>query len=231
MPRATSFTAWFVVLSLGLGCATEPDLARPEASGAFTVIDGYATYVPGDTLTLTLSGTDDQGLEWLGYNLLRGQVAIRDSFPVRGRSVTRTVAVLVPATWIGNSELSAFARDASGNVDGTTLDSIHVVNAIRRPMTSLSLPALVRDVVADSEHNLLYLSLPPAQQVAILDLTAGVLRPPIQLFGSPWGLDLTPGNDSLVVALRRTHALAFVNLATGVVDTIGLVMPTDFAQV
>jgi hypothetical protein len=230
IPRATAFTAWLVVLSLGLGCATEPDLARPEASGAFTVIDGYATYVPGDTLTLTLSGTDDQGLEWLGFDLLRGRVAVRDSFPVRGRSVTRSVSLLVPATWIGNSELSAFARDASGNVDGTTLDSIHVVNAIRRPMTSLSLPALVLDFVADSEHNVLYLSLPHAQQVAILDLTARAFRSPIQLFGSPWGLDLTPGNDSLVVALRRTHALAFVNLGTGVVDTIGLVMPTDFAE-
>ncbi|HEU4522643.1 MAG TPA: hypothetical protein VFT12_11610, partial [Thermoanaerobaculia bacterium] len=55
-------------------------------------------------------------------------------------------------------------------------------------------------------------------------------RPPIQLFGSPWGLDLTPGGDSLVVALRRTHYLAFVNLTTGTVDTVRLAIVNEFNE-
>src|SRR5262245_19483358 len=192
MSRRTAIVS-FLAVSLGLACASapEPDLILPDVSGSFALIDGYAIYALGDTITLAMNGSDNQGLTWLGYELCCN-VRIRDSVSVQGRSATRVVPARVLSTWIGDFVLSLFARDESGNIHLTTLGFIKVVNASRRPMTSLSLPAPVRDGVADSQHNVVYLSLPTAQQVAILDLTTRALRLPIQLFGSPWGLDLTP---------------------------------------
>jgi hypothetical protein len=216
-------------LALGLVCCAGesfPDHLRPDVDGSLSPIEGRLTYIPGDTVTLTLTGSDDEGLRWMGY-ALGDQRTVRDSFSAAGREATIQRTFVVPRSWIGTSAIYAFAHDASGNQREAYFDSVHVIDGRRRPISTLVLPAPVRDFTIDSARNLLYLSLPAAQQVAVVDLATRQLRPPVQLFGSPWGLDLTPGGDSLVVALRRTHSLAFVDLATGAVDTVQLAIPSD----
>src|SRR6266436_9798608 len=78
----------------------------------------------------------------------------------------------------------------------------------------ISLAAPVYDIAFDSKRSALYLSQPQSQQVAVLSTTTMTLQTPIALFGSPSGLDLSVGGDSLVVALKSTQLLAIVNLLT-----------------
>jgi len=95
------------------------------------------------------------------------------------------------------------------------------VNAVRRPTRNIPLAAPY-DIAFDSKRSVLYLSQPQSQQVAVLSTTTMTLQTPIALFGSPSGLDLSVGGDSLVVALKSTQLLAIVNLVTGRVDTVRL---------
>lgn len=215
-------------LALALGCGSgEPDAEWPLLDATIERPLGYAVFIPGDTLRLSLTGSDNQQLGWLGY-ALSGQVAVRDSARVAGREASVTLKPAIPQSWLGRHPLKAFARDAAGNLLEVDVDTIEVIDAVRRPLESLEMPGPVHDWVIDSSRNLLYLSIPLAQQVAIVDLTTRQWRPPLQLFGNPAGLDLTPSGDSLVVALRRTHYLAIVNLRTSVVDTIRLAIINMF---
>ena len=215
-------------LVLALGCGPDaPDYERPLVAATIERPEGYAVFVPGETLRVSLTGSDNQQLSWFGYSL-DGLVAAADSDRVAGRQGSLTLKADIPRSWIGRHLLAAFARDAAGNRLAVLVDTIEIIDAVRRPLVGIEIPAPVHDWVIDSSRNLLYLSLPLAQQVAILDLTTRQLRPPLQLFGNPAGLDLTPSGDSLVVALRRTHYLAIVNLRSGALDTIRLAIANEF---
>ena len=91
-------------------------------------------------------------------------------------------------------------------------------------MVGVLLPAQPYDVAYDAPRGRLYVSIPDSNRLAVIDLVSRSLAPPILLWGRPWGLDLAPSGDSLVVALRRGFSLALVNLLTGSVDTLALNM-------
>ncbi len=215
-------------LVLALGCGPDaPDYERPLVAATIERPEGYAVFVPGETLRVSLTGSDNQQLDWLGYSV-DGLVDAADSDRVAGRQARLTLKADIPRSWVGRHRLAAFARDAAGNRLEVAVDTMEIIDAVRRPLLGIDIPAPVYDWVVDSSRNLLYLSLPLAQQVAILDLTTRQLRPPLHLFGNPAGLDLTRSGDSLVVALRRTHYLAIVNLGSGAVDTIRLAIANQW---
>jgi len=213
-------------LLVALGCGSDgPDVLPPQLDAAIELRDGYAAFVPGDSLGVTVTGSDDQQLEWFGF-FLEGSAG--DSVRVSGRETSRTLRVAIPQSSVGVHRLVAFARDAAGNRRLSGGDTIEIIDAVRRSLISLAIPGPVHDWVIDSSRNRLYLSIPLAQQVAILDLTTRQWLPPLHLFGNPLGLDLTPNGDSLFVALRRTHYLGIVNLQTRTLDTIRLALANEF---
>ena len=202
------------------------DTTPPSVSVTITPVAGNTVHAPGESLELTLTATDDQQLAWLGY-ALGPPALLRDSVPLTGTEgdITRTISI--DARWDGRVSVSAFAWDAAGKYGVVSKDTVDVVDAVRRPFHELLLMSPVYDVASDAKRNQLYLSQPAAQQIAVLDLETRAFQSPIALFGSPWGLDLTLSGDSLLVALRRTHYLAFVNLSSSVVDTVRLNMPSE----
>ncbi len=204
--------------------ATGPgDTTMPVVNGAAAPIAGYTVYVPGDTLRLELTAVDDQRLAWIGY-AIDASILVRDSVAITAAAASVTRPLVIGAGWTGTVELSVFAIDAAGNTAERVVDTITIVDARRRPWHSQPLAGWVFDVGYDAARSVVYLSQPYAQQIAVYHLPTHSYRPPIALFGSPWGFDQSLSGDSLVVALRRTHFLAFVNLVTGVVDTVRLAL-------
>jgi hypothetical protein len=171
-----------------------------------------------------VTAADNRELAWLGYEI--GPPAlIRDSVAVSGDTARLSRDLIVLPAWRGRSGVTAFARDLWGTLAQTQLDTITVVAAVRRPLVTLPLEAGVYDIGFDSKRNRLYLSEPLAQRIAVVQLPGGVYGPSIEMFGSPWGFDLTLSGDSLIVALRRTHLLGFVDLVNGSFDTLRLDLP------
>ncbi len=201
--------------------ATVLDVSPPTLSGTLTGSGGGSTFAPGDTIRVAVAAIDQDKVVWVGYRM--GAPASRsDSVAGAAVRVNDTFALVVPMGWVGTSTVTAFARDSSGNGAQTSLGSLAVVNAVRRPTRTIPLAAPVYDIAFDSKRSALYLSQPQSQQVAVLSTTTMTLQKPIALFGSPSGLDLSVGGDSLVVALKSTQLLAIVNLVTGRVDTVRL---------
>jgi hypothetical protein len=210
-----------VIVACGSVTPNDGDLAVPRVVGTVSTIDGYPVFVPGETFHVTVSATDDFELAYFGFSL-GGGAAVHDSAAAHGRSGFRDLTFVAQPEWAGPIPFSVFVRDAAGKTDTTLVDTILVVLAERRPMTHVALPAAPFDLAWDSVRNRAYLSLPSINQIAVLDLTTGTLLPPIDLFGVPLGLDLSPGGDSLVAALRQRQSLAFVDLINGAVDTARL---------
>jgi hypothetical protein len=219
---------WFALFLLHCDATGPADVTVPVVDGVITSVDGYAVFVPGDTLRVTLGASDDNQLAYLGY-ILSGPTDVFDTARVAEQTATRNIEIPIHPEWVGVVELSVFAVDAQGNSASAIVDTIDVIDAVRRSMVSVLLPGLVYDVAWDSVRGRLYLSLPSRNEIAVLDLRTQTLRTPIEVPGSPWGLDLTLGSDSLVVALRDTPHLAMVNLEGGAVDLVHLgIPPNDF---
>ena len=84
----------------------------------------------------------------------------------------------------------------------------------------------------DAKRDVLYLSQPDSQRVAVLSLGTYTYGTPLAMPSVPAGLDLTPGGDTLLVALRRAAALGVVDLtlATPSVDTARLAFDTSLGR-
>jgi len=205
--------------------ATSPNVDRlPPVVQAVVAPSGAAAFVPTDTLQISVTGSDETALAWIGYEL-GSPAGVRDSAAVSGTGAQHSFRVALRAEWAESRiSVSAIAQDAGGN-RGTRLQTpIEVINAVRRPMVGVRLPAQPYDVAYDAPRGRLYVSIPDSNRLVVVDLASRSLAPPILLWGRPWGLDLTPSGDSLVVALRRGFSLALVNLLTGFVDTLALNM-------
>jgi hypothetical protein len=90
---------------------------------------------------------------------------------------------------------------------------------------SIPLEAPVRDIAYDAKRNLLYLAEPSFSQIGILSLASLQNGSPIPTGPNrPTGLDLSAGQDSLIVSLPEAKAIGIINLtgSTRVFDTVRL---------
>ena len=90
---------------------------------------------------------------------------------------------------------------------------------------SIPLEAPVRDIAYDGKRNLLYLAEPSFSQIGILSLASLQYVMPIPTGPNrPTGVDLSAGQDSLIVSLPEAKAIGVIHLATSsrVFDTVRL---------
>jgi hypothetical protein len=171
----------------------------------------------------------DAGITWLGYEV-GPPVNTRDSAPVSGQQASDSFAVRVNSLWItGQSYLPAivfFVRDSWGYRIryGPGCCEVSVIDAIRRPTAVLPLDSRVSDVVLDTTRGTLYLSQPDSSRILVLSIGTMTFATPIVLPGRPSGMDLSLSGDSLLVGLYSTRELGVVNLLTGHIDRIPIVL-------
>jgi hypothetical protein len=129
---------------------------------------------------------------------------------------------LLPLSALALSLAAACGDSSTGTSTGTP----PVDTSILAGETVLS--ASAADVVYDAKRNVLYASEPDFSRISVLDLAKLQYRAPISVPGRPADIDLTPGGDSLVVALRNTNYLGFINLkaSTPTTDTVRLLAPS-----
>ena len=197
-----------------------PDRFPPLVSGSVTGSFTPTFYFLGDTLHISVNATDERELRFVGYRLT-GPAPGADSVPVSGTSASRTFTVPVTPAMVGSSTLTVFARDRS-NVATADLGTVMSVAVHGRRTRAVSLSSAALDQVYDGKRARLYLSMFGMPQVAVLDPATATLGAPITLPGVAGGLDLTPGGDSLLVALENRGSFAVVNLVSGAIDTVHL---------
>jgi hypothetical protein len=177
--------------------------------------------------TLRIWASDNHALAWVGF-ALGAPVNIRDSVTVTGAAAEADFPLALPSSAAGSgAPLTVFMRDADGNVATDTLGLASVITFNQHPVHSAPVQDTITDLAIDTKRGLVYLAQPDSGRVAVLSLATMTYHSPIPFMGRPVSLDLTPGGDSLLVALDSTSALAVVQL-TGSPQLAGSIpVPAD----
>lgn len=192
---------------------------------------GSVTYGPGDTVRFQVEVHARRRLTWLGF-ALSGTAAARDSIAVPA-TIDSTLAALVkslfPPGTRGLFTVTAFARDNAGDYGEAVLagNPLSVYDTVTAAVTSASFdgncsviiptyatPFVGCDLAVDPTRNLVYITEPDSSRIAVLSLATMTYGAPIIAPDTVSGLDLTPGGDSLVVALPSAGRLGIVDLTT-----------------
>ncbi|HTD60753.1 MAG TPA: hypothetical protein VK679_08870, partial [Gemmatimonadaceae bacterium] len=225
---------------------------RDSASASLTILDTEAPAIGGAYVTsafgqfawgphnmliagasdsVAIGASDNHALAWIGWRTT-APVAIGDSVQVNGvPSSTVSLPVSVATSLIGDTvNLTVFAKDEDGNVTSAPLNGYAVSAVTTHPTQSIQRGAGVSDVAFDSARGLLYLAKPDSQSVTVLSLSSMTYQAAISVSGTPVGLDLSPGGDSLIIGLSSPAALAIVSLSMASHPLLGT-LPFDSSDV
>ena len=184
---------------------------RPDSAGALR-----------DTLDISVTVHSPRPLRYIGYRLTN-PVGIGDSVAVTDSVASHSFRLAIPFEWKGLViGVGVFGRDRLALEGGHQIAEMRVVIFPNRPTQTFRVGQGVSDVVYDRPRDRLYL-------MTSLDSTAQAGQPEVRRFqfspggggflpGIPLssfadGMDLSPGGDSLLLALYNQR-LGIVNLNT-----------------
>ncbi|HKA60635.1 MAG TPA: hypothetical protein VKD28_18610, partial [Gemmatimonadales bacterium] len=196
------------------------DLAPPSVNGVASGPEPVLTFVAGDALRVAVNASDNHKLAWVGYRI---GASLGDSVAVATRNASQSFTTLIPSSgWLGTQTVTAFARDSAGHLAQASVGNATVVRGVRHPTYVFPLQGGIPDLVYDSVRDVVYFSEPSLNRVRVFSLATKSFAAPINLFARPWGLDLMPDGDSLVVSLSQSMSVAIINLQDRQVDTANL---------
>jgi hypothetical protein len=173
--------------------------------------------LPGDTFWIRVGAGLAPGhtLRWAGY-AIGEPVKWRDSVAVSGRETMVRFPVVAREEWAGQTvPIEIFVHDERLRPGTAPYPmTVRVMRGVRPRHRVGALPGVAFDYAVDERRNVVYVSIPESNQVAVVSLATMTAQAQISM-PSPLGLDLTPSGDSLVVASRAGQSLVVVNLATG----------------
>lgn len=169
-------------------------------------------YFVGDTIYVQLNASDNYALKTVFWEVW--PAGLRDSLVTSGQLVTTFISLPIPSQWVGSIQLRFYARDAAGLTSDTVKslpDSMRVGATIQRPFLTATLPAQLLDMQIDAKRGVLYVV--PAWGNNLFALSTTTLAvSSIPLPYRPWGIDLSPGGDSLIMTLPGVPALGIMDL-------------------
>lgn len=198
------------------------DLTAPTASLGVLDVPFHASVTPaagqwaeGDTIHLGISARDNGRLRRVVYQI-GAPANLRDSIAVSDSAVTN-LAVKVPVQrgWTGTLDVSVVARDAAGlssEVVASGPGALRIYPLATHATWAGSFDGDVSDVALDARRHLLAIAQGSEHRVALVSWQPLAVTALVALPSKPSGLDLTPGGDSLVVALGEARQLAIVDL-------------------
>ena len=252
VPRATEDGPLLVVATALDRANVRPDTAKLQVLD--TTLPSYGWYLTsimtprgdaslsadalflaaGDDDRINLAFADNHEIAWLGYRI-GAPINIADSTPSRGSRFffpgdavptdTASLALRINHAWQGTSpHVIVFARDKTGNLAEVDYGPVPIGKWRGSTARVLAMSDSATDVAIDSKRQVMYLSMPDAGKIAVVDLAGPTLQRTIDAPAPPLGLDLTVSGDSLVVALYNEAALGIVDLsrAAPVMDTVPL---------
>lgn len=191
-------------------------------------------YFVGDSLWVILWARDNYGLSTVGWEV--APAGFREFRSVSGREAFPTIKQAVPPAWaVGAVQLRFFARDAAGLTSDTAVSpagAIHIYPDLDLLARTLPVDGDINDLVIDWSQGVLYLLQSNQRRIAAVSLATLTVTGTLGLPGYPTSVDLTPGGDSLVVALPGLRALGITNLranppVTSLVPVAGLDTTVD----
>ena len=183
-------------------------------------------YFGGDSIDVLLYGTDNHLLRTAIWEI--APTGARDSFVVNAFDFSRQVRIPVPSGFTGPIELRLYAHDAVGLTSDTlrTLpDSLRVHPTVARPTASAVIDGEIRDLAIDLPRGVIYLLQSNQGRIAVLDIATLTVTRSLTL-PAPLVFDLSPGGDSLVVALYQ-GALGIIDLRQPVLTATIVPIPID----
>jgi len=183
------------------------ELADGRVPGVWSTLPVFAA---GDTLDVAIWAADNNRLAWIGARV-PDTAGTSDSVAVTGDTTAQVVRLRVqPMTLQPQASIEVFARDSSGNESVLTRAAM-LVNA-RAPATqTLAMPGILGLAAVHPDDGVAYLTNADSQRVDVLRFDPLARLSPVALGNIPFGLDLTPDGDSLVVA--ASGALVWVDVA------------------
>ena len=169
-------------------------------------------YFVGDTIYIELNASDNYALKTLYWEVL--PAGFRDSLVTSGQQVATFLALPVPPAWLGSIQLRFYARDVAGLTSDTVVtapDSLRVAATIQRPVAMTTLPAQLLDMQIDAKRGVLYV-VPSWGNDLLTVSTTTMAIDSVLLPYRPWGIDLSPGGDSLILTLPGQRALGIIDL-------------------
>ena len=205
---------------------TPPDvvvLQYPREGPGTTTIGGR--YFVGDSTLLTAYASDNHALAALDYEAR--PVGVRRTFPLADSAAEVSLTVRFTPEWAGRPQVRFTARDVVGLVSDTVASeagAFQVYPTVERPIAVAGFGFEVRDVAFDLRRQNLLLLETAQQRVGVVSLGTLALTEQIDVPDYATDFDVTPGGDSLILALPGLRALGVIDLARTphVVETIVL---------
>jgi len=183
------------------------DLGAGRVPGVWSTLPVFAA---GDTLAVSVWAADNNRLAWVGARVSGGS-GESDSVPVTGDTTAQVVRLHVRPTILeSQAPIEVFVRDSSGN-EVTLTRRAMLVNARVPGTQTLDVAGIIGLAAVHPADGVVYLTNPDSQRVEILTLDPLTRLSPVALGSVPFGLDLTPEGDSLVVAVAG--ALTWVDVS------------------
>ena len=169
-------------------------------------------YFVGDTLRPFISAQDNQAVRSIIWEVQPG--GLRDSISGAGG---RFVDIPIRPEWAGASiQIRLFARDMSGLVSDTLvapIPGLPIYPTVQRPTRWTTIAGDVEDLAFDSKRGMLYLvQAEGSVRIGAFSLSNLAMLESITLRTGASDLDLTPSDDSLVLALPYERALGIIDL-------------------
>ena len=191
------------------------DTRPPSTRVVFGGLHDDSTIRPGETAQITVEGTDNHQLAWIGYE----GGGRRDSVAVTGSTAARTFPVLVRSEWMQRRPaFAAWARDVSGNA-ASAGEILNVYEWTEHPKVIVPFPnePTPDDVVWDAKRSVVYLLRSDLDRglnssIDIIQVSSGAVVGTVAVPARVSGLSLTPSGDSLVTTLPEASALGLVDL-------------------
>ena len=170
--------------------------------------------LPGDTVRLTFSASDDHEIAWIGYRA-SAPAGVADSLPLDAATGSISRTFVVPREWLGETTFTTFVRDSSGNQYAGYAGRVLVLDERRVEPAFFTAPWTVHDVAWDARRSLLWVGSATVPEVRAYALD-GTHHATVALPRRPGGMDFGTGamGDTLVVALRGTGQVARIPVAT-----------------
>ncbi len=169
-------------------------------------------YFVGDTLRPFVGGFDNNAVRWVIWEVQPG--GVRDSLSGAGGQY---ISIPIRPQWAGATiQLRFFARDASGLVSDTLVAptaGLPIYPTVQKPTQWATISGDVEDLAFDDKRGALYLVQAEGYvRIGVFSLASLSLTESIPERTGASDLDLTPGGDSLILALPYERALGIVDL-------------------
>jgi hypothetical protein len=182
----------------------------PPTVGADYLPAATSIFFTGDTLRPFVWAFDNNAVRAVIWEV----GGIRDSLVGGGG---RYIAIPIRAEWAGTRvQVRLFARDASGLVSDTMVApaaGLPIYPTVVRPTRWAMLPGDVQDLVFDEARGVLYFRQAEGSvRLAIFSVATLSITETIPLATGAEDMDLTPGGESLILALPYSRALGVIDL-------------------